>query len=549
MGETVSDERSLQDEWVERNLKKKIPIKGASRDRNTKVVRRKGKVLASPKPKPLPLPPSRPPQLQHAVESKLMTFDELKNKIGHAPRPDKLGGKWGMSKRYKVLENEVSDSQQKISDLEGKPATDLTNDRDAVEAEITDQIDAMIKAAEKYKKAKFDSKKKNAAQALIDQAKKYKADLKSNLDAILDDPKFDRVAPSCTIGELLAAKMRGLNFADCKFDVHNDDKLDVQNSNDNFGSGAVNSVAKLTHEDGIPRVFKPEPLDDPKMKKGPRVAGIDPEAPHYGNRNVASKIAGDLLGNNVMPEATFATHNGDVGLMMSMAKGKSPRVKKWTDYGGTGDPDTFPDFELANQRLEKRNGKWQQYEEKLKRPWTAKPSPKAQAKLQEELNALEWTDMLTGQVDRHSANYFVDIQGDDVKVTGIDNDFCFGKNQKTLLKYSPDQGVTSAGQPALIDKKTYDRLVAMDFDRDTLPRLKGLLTDEEIAATRDRFSAVINLAKQMESDGLVVQDWSAWRSGDQPPKTAAQYLKDSPGRGGSLFKRDFAAFFEQDGML
>jgi len=248
-----------------------------------------------------------------------------------------------------------------------------------------------------------------------------------------------------------------------------------------------------------------------------------------------------------MPEASFATHNGQVGLMMGMAKGKSPRQKVWQDIPDQVAAEKEHPVNRKNYGYEKRDGVWKKGVETMVKPWTPPLSAQAQANMQEQLNGLEWTDMLSGQVDRHSANYFIDIQGDNVKVTGIDNDFAFGKNQNGLVEYDLNKGVTSPGSAKLIDKKTYDRMVAGDFDRDMLPRLTGLLTDEEIAAARNRFNAVKAKAQALSPD-FVVTNWSTWRSPGGPPNmTAAEYLaaQGTP----SLFKRDFAKFFKQDGLL
>jgi hypothetical protein len=503
--------------------------------------------IVPPPPPPRPPAPTRPAQLQHAVEAKLMTFDELVQKVGSAPKKNR--GPFKMSTRYKALQAEIAGSERLVGELEKAPASDLERSRAAIEKQLGDQLDAMIRSATAYRGAKTSGTgKEKAAQDLIDRATEYKANLKGNLDKIIADPKFADVSAHATVGELLQAKTRGLNFKDCKFAEHNDTKLDAGRSSDGFGAGAVNSVSKLVHEDGTERIFKPEPAKDAKMPVGPRFAGIDADAPHYGNRNVASKIAADLLGLNVMPEASFATHGGQVGLMMSKADGESPRKKVWEDYKGAEDPETMHPVNRKNYGLEKKGGVWKQGREKMVKPWAVAPSATVQAAMQEQLNGLEWTDMLTGQVDRHSANYFIDIQGDNVKVTGIDNDFCFGKEQKGLLKLKPEIGVTSVGQPQLIDKKTYDRLVALDFDRDTLPKLTGLLTAEEIAASKLRFKAVQDHAAELQGAGLVVDNWATWRSPGPPPNvTATEYLaaKDGP----SLFKRDFAKFFKEDGLL
>ncbi len=240
---------------------------------------------------------------------------------------------------------------------------------------------------------------------------------------------------------------------------------------------------------------------------------------------------------------------------MGMAPGKSPRRKIWEDVS----PEKSDECDMweregggwlnnfKNQNIEKRGGKWQKGTEKLVKPWPPPALADLQASLHEELNGLEWCDMLTGQGDRHSANYMIDIQGDTAKVTGIDNDFAFGKTQTGLLTYNPEKGITSVGTPKLIDRKTYTKLTAADFDTDMLPKLKGLLTDEEIDASRQRFTAVKAEAARLATTGCVVDNWKTWRSSDGNNFTASEYLAAAGTP--SLFKRDFAKFFKEDGVL
>ncbi len=505
------------------------------------------------------LGPRRPPQLEHAVREQLMTFDELSEQVGHKPHPDKLGGRWKMSKRYKDVETATGAATGAVDATGDTSLSAIVTDeaeRAKLEGLLGAQLDKLIEACEAYQRQQAGKAPKvRAAQLMIDSARSYKLSLKDSLDLVLADPAVQRVAGKLTIDQAIFAKECGISFVDCQLDLYNDDEL--VSADEGFGSGAVNTVAKLVHQDGTARVFKPEQSTDEKPPKVTKTLGIDPKAPHYGNRNVASHGASDLLGLDVMPEATFAVHDGSVGLLMGMAPGKSPRRKVWEDLT----PKECDDCDMweregggwlqnfKNQNIEKRGGKWQRGKEALVKAWTSPPppSPDLQASLHEELNGLEWCDMLTGQGDRHSANYMLDIQGDTAKVTGIDNDFAFGKTQTGLLTYDPDKGITLVGTPKLIDRKTYNKLAAADFDRDMLPTLKSLLTDEEIDASRQRFTAVKAEAVRLGTVGCVVDDWKTWRSSDGSNHTASEFLAAAGTP--SLFKRDFAKFFREDGVL
>jgi hypothetical protein len=490
----------------------------------------------------------RAADVAHVASLRLMTVDELQAAIGHAPHQDRLGGLWKMSVNYKRLQNEVAGSHDRIRAMGARPLADLKAEHAVIVNQITAQIDRTIAAAQAYEDQHDETEKTRAPRELIDQATTCKADLAAGLASIAGDPAFAAVAPHITIDQALAVKSRGINFADCTFDIHNDDRLDKARSHDDIDSGSVSSVSKLVYQDGVARIFKPEPQSDARPKVGARLMGIDPAQPHYGNRNVASRAVAEVLGAGVMPDVSFTMHNGEVGLLMTMAEGRSPRVKEWRDVDQEWAAAQFPEYpdNRKNLRLKDSGGKWIQYNEVLKKPWDSPLSPKLQARLQAELNSLEWTDMLTGQVDRHSANYLVDIKGDAVKVIGIDNDFAFGRDQDGLLQYNPGRGVTSPGEPGLIDRKIHDRLLASDFDRDLLPKLQGLLTVAEIDASRHRFNAVVTLARTLEAAGCVVDDWSTWRSRGTPPRSAAEYLAGAGTP--SLFKRDLAGFFAEDGL-
>src|SRR4051794_26386570 len=99
-------------------------------------------------PPPPPRPPQRPAQLQHAIDAKLMTFEQLKAKVGHAPKKDRFGGKFKMSSRYKAMGAALDDSQNEITALELRPVADLQGSRDALEQAVINQIDIMISRAE-----------------------------------------------------------------------------------------------------------------------------------------------------------------------------------------------------------------------------------------------------------------------------------------------------------------------------------------------------------------------------------------------------------------
>ncbi len=516
--------------------------------------------LVQPPARVVPPPPPRSAQLQQVINEQLMTFSDLAAKIGHAPHADRLGGAWKMSKRYKAVEGAFGSADAELAAAQAKPLAGLDKTGWAtLEQDVGGKLDNLVLAATNYR-AKYANKqtKRDAADDLIIDATRYKQTLSDQLKAVRTDPGLAGVQQHLTVDQALTAKRLGINFADCRLDLYNDSALDAAKSQAGFGAGKMNSVSKLVHADGTARIFKPEAFADPGGAKATGTMGVDPDAPHFGNRNIATRTVADLLDASVIPQARFALHNGQFGLLMDKAPGQSPGQNvKIANFDAT--KDTWFKSTLAQVTAGKADpdaltragykkgddGVWQRTRKELVKPWTAPPSPAAQASLHGQLNQLEWCDVLSGQMDRQPENYMVEIKGDQAAVTGIDNDLCFGKNQ-AKAEYSMAEGSTSVGKPHLIDAATLAKMKAIDFNRDVAPRLAGLLSTEEIDASRQRFAAVHQHAMQLEAQGLVVDpNWKDWRAPDG--STASEFLAAK--KGGSIFSRDLAKFFKADGVL
>jgi hypothetical protein len=504
-----------------------------------------------------------------AISRRLMTFDDFKEKIGREPQEDKttdipLFGPitYKMSKKYKAIETamgSVAAEQARTTQIQaGK--LDETGWQ-TLQQKLDGDLQAVVKAAETYRSGKK-KEKKGAADELKAEATAAKTALPKHIAAIRTDPGFDGVKNHLTVEQVFEAKRLGINFTDCQFDLYNDSNLDKNRSKANAGAGKMNSVSKVVHADGKERVFKPEQAFDPGGAKVTGEVGIDPQAPHFGNRNIASKAIADALGTEVIPEACFALHQGKIGLLMAKAPGEAPLKgvtgpvdpskdgffrtelgKAKRDAGEDGEPDYSV---LESKGYRQKGDGWERTEKKGVKPWSTPPSKAAQASLHSQLNQLEWCDLMTGQADRTSENYMIEIVGDQVKVTGIDNDLSFGEKSTTAAPPPEFTGFTSAGLPPLIDSNTFKRIVAIDFDNDLLPRLTGLLTKAEIDASRQRFADVRKHALALQQKNMVVQDWATWTTPDGQ-MNASQFLA-AQGKG-SLFGRDLVGFFKQDGLL
>ncbi len=447
----------------------------------------------------------------------LMTFEELKAKIGSAPKKDRLGGLYKMSTRYKAIGQKLEAVKQALARATIEQIADQGG-REQFESALNDQLDEVVAAGKRYQK-KHTGKKGRAVQELLDDVERFREEIPRTLDALTDGN--DQLPDGLSVDQAIVAKrsgikpgqLKGVSLKHCEFTRFNDETR--QGDTKQLGKGAVNTVHAVTTE-GVERVFKEEQQTDTSQAWAPGMMGINfKDDPRYGNRNVAGGILGKLLGTSVMPDSRFAVNEGKVGLLMDKAPGKT--LKDLREKGEL-DTDSF--------------------------------SSKAKASLQQQLMDMEVCDILTGQTDRHRGNYMIDVQGDKVTVTGIDNDFSFpdvdnvdesyveDKNGTPLvLKFGAMNSIKTL--PVLMSKTIADKISGIDFDRDIAPEWEGLLKEPEIRAAQTRFQALADHVGVLRQTGCIVADWEKWRSPRPDQLTATEYLEQA-GKGSSLYERDFS---------
>lgn len=119
------------------------------------------------------------------------------------------------------------------------------------------------------------------------------------------------------------------------------------------------------------------------------------------------------------------------------------------------------------------------------------------AEAQKKLLNFQIVDMITGQVDRHAGNYFVQYDRDDeaktltVKgVTGIDNDFAFGRSvqmdSENTGSIFTDDGKYKFG---MMDKEMYQTLMSMSPEL-LATNLEGVIEPRYMDALKERFETV-----------------------------------------------------------
>ena len=123
------------------------------------------------------------------------------------------------------------------------------------------------------------------------------------------------------------------------------------------------------------------------------------------NLNIASKNAAKALDmGGILVDYSVGTHNGVFGFYMEKAKGMTPEAMKGFGLSRSSSGGGMSVKEIKNLPAEQKK--------------------QVKADLRRELNRMQWLDLVTGQADRHHANYFVHVDPTThaVTVKGIDND-------------------------------------------------------------------------------------------------------------------------------
>ncbi len=290
-----------------------------------------------------------------------------------------------------------------------------------------------------------------------------------------------------------------------------------------LGSGAVNTVYKVTI-DGQPKIFKPDPQDagfTTQLKESyfgtAQASGIPAGAEaQFPYRAVAASKVDELLykDERISVVTEFAHINGKRGILMSMAKGRSPQmtgtkeepvnlagyphIQEWveTRIKEKGSL-TLDELQILASNLKYRKielkgepstGKW----ELIGTTAIFKQFNPDNPTTCEGLLKLQIKDVITGEVDRHPGNYFIDP--DTGKITGVDEDCSFGvhsmpehvdvREQSSILYIIPNKASLMLRMPAVITKDIQAQVEELYKNQEQLVQaLTPLLTPQEIDAS------------------------------------------------------------------
>lgn len=271
---------------------------------------------------------------------------------------------------------------------------------------------------------------------------------------------------------------------------------------ENAAGGQLNKLDLVTYKFGIRKTGKG--FEKVEGKKGNKFTGyfkpaqgVDPEAwshrgtkkgmpqmlPGFHRRTLAMYKLDQLLGANVIPPTFLAKHNDQIGTVMQKIEGNS-YYQKIT----TGEKGHETNFSLKAE---------------------------ASVAFRKSLSNLYLLDIIAGQVDRHSGNFMVEMEGGVIKgVKGVDLDLAFGEGYTGEMIGSTKGELDVAGKTAS-ELKEIDQKLAMSIinaaanKKDVQDALTGFLNEEEIQATIDRLTKLAEFLTPLigKDSGPIITEW------------------------------------------
>ena len=175
-----------------------------------------------------------------------------------------------------------------------------------------------------------------------------------------------------------------------------------------LGHGSFNAVKLCTFvkRDGttVQRVFRADSGARASLATG-MISNFFSKCPEdvsgFSYSHASGVVAASFGCDDVFPKTTFGTLDGQPGMFLEVAPGKTGSFywKKPQEVNGNDDPFRADQGQLPEE---------------------------VAGEVARKLNRLQWLDFLTGQIDRHTDNLMIGRADDgSVSVKGIDNDECF----------------------------------------------------------------------------------------------------------------------------
>ena len=274
---------------------------------------------------------------------------------------------------------------------------------------------------------------------------------------------------------------------------------------DNAVGGGINrldAVGYATDEGPILEGYFKQEQGFSRMAGPDENAGINQFDANWGGRSLAMYRLDKLLQGGVIARTEFAVHT-------SRTETKDPATGKKTMSEATSKLGFFTE-KASGEEMSKliADGRVSRTEEQRKqRSDPAAAIDTEDPVLQRCLNKLQVIDAISGQLDRHEGNYFVQrdpVTGKVLGVTGIDNDMAFGSDSDTLSFRGAHNYI---GMPELVDEQFGKRILQIR-EQDIRATLEGLLAPAEVDATVQRFTLVQDVVKSLDAKGELTSDWN-----------------------------------------
>ena len=281
----------------------------------------------------------------------------------------------------------------------------------------------------------------------------------------------------------------------------------------------LNGTPQSIGQDSANEVFKVDYGEKYAMSGGETAGYFKPDATMAPAKNAvaASRLAETLGWGNLIPETKFATHDvtsqtgetskGVKGAVSKAAKGEATRDVIFDTYvpGYTGKSNDYrkvrPDgnaYELSGFAMNDLD--------------------MTRSNTQQQLNQLQWFDVLIGNIDRHGSNILIDPETGNV--TGIDNDLSFGdglvmRDRKGNLRDDVIDGWDSKylGLPSQLDEETAEKLLALSPEqiRKAL-NPKGAAKDEKLSdkalqEVYERLALIQAEVYRQKDAGTLIKTW------------------------------------------
>jgi hypothetical protein len=480
---------------------------------------------------------------EQKARATVMSGAELMQKMGGVPKSSFTIGSlsiFSRSKEYKATVSELTKFHAMVETFGDVKAGSSKGSIGQLKA----QLQKVIDAAQTYEDKHARSDDKAGRRDIMANLREVAVQEMSNLDTVISEMKLKH-GDDISLRDALGLHRSGVtNTAQVSQELTD---ANMKGPPKFLGKGSINEVSIVTYkldtnrEDT--RVLKPlhEKTDILIGKEGG--IGIDKNDLRIAARNIASSVVADFLGLGAMvPKPDVVLHEGEGYLAMPLAPGEPflGRFETPFDQGMqsqlTGWEHDFPENIEMMKAERNTEGVWvKKGDAPRDLPLeSGGDRPKLAANLQKALLDLQVVDVLCGQIDRHQFNFFVKVEGNNVKLTGIDNDAAFGKNT-TGINGIDDRDTKLGkgvypGAPPLMSSDTFNSLMSIDaVDYGNKLAVSGLSQDE-IDASLSRLEKLQAHATELQKNGCVVENFETWKGKD--PKTGedvnvSEFVKSS----------------------